>query len=232
MQMSENTNSWIKEYLEPRYPDLVAPYRAAERIRDAALDSGVLPEGNLAIVLESAMSSRTPLGENVAAMLGELADRFDAARSSIRRMAQDSKVHVRINALVALHSHALSQLHQEVLAQALRDRSGKVRGLAADKIMSLGLRPLLPALEEAIARETKQDLRGVLERERDLLRDGFRTEGKDDGTVWVTCRGSGGTTSRSFPLGEMETTGRKWIKEMLSQAAANLGPNWPDPTLG
>jgi len=199
--------------LEPRYPELVAPYRAAERIRDAALDSGVLHEGDLAAILESAKSSRTPLGENVAAMLGELADRFDAARASIRQLAQDSKVHVRVNALVALHSHSLSQLHQQILASALRDRSARVRGLAADKIMSFGLRPLLPALEDAIARESKPDLRAVMEWERDLLRDGFRTEGKEDGTVWVTCRRPGGTTSRSFPIEEMETTGRKWIRE-------------------
>ena len=218
--MSENTNSWIKEYLEPRYPELVAPYRAAEHIHDAALKSGVLSEDGLAIILDSAKSSRTPLGENVAAMLGEIADRFDTVREAIRQLAKDPKVHVRVNALVALESLSVSQLQQEILAAALRDRSARVRGLAADKIMSFGLRPLLPALEDAIASEAKPGLRCVLEWERDLLRDGFRTAAKEDGTVWVTCRRTAGTISRFFQLAEMETAGRKWIQDMAVPGSA------------
>jgi hypothetical protein len=119
---------------------------------------------------------------------------------------------VRINALVALHFQGKSALHDEILAAALRDRSAKIRALAADKIMSFGLRNLLPALEEAIAREAKPELRATLECGRDLLRDGFHIDNCGDGSVRVTCRTGAGVISRSFSKLDMETNGRKWIK--------------------
>ena len=125
--MSEVTKLWIKEYLEPRYPELVAPYREAERIRETALESGHLSESSLSLLMESARSARTPLGENVSSMLGGLADRFPLVRDAIRKMACDKKAHVRINALVALESQRNSPLSGEILSEALRDRSAKIR---------------------------------------------------------------------------------------------------------
>lgn len=211
--MSEVTESWIKGYLEPRYPELVAPYRQAERIREAALRSGQLSESSLSVLLGSAESARTPLGENVSGMLGSLADRFPLVRDAIRAMARDKRAHVRINALVALESHEKSPLHDEILSTALRDRSAKIRALAADKIMGFGLRRLLPELEDAIAREAKPELQGALVWERDLLRDGFRIVDTHNGRVNVTCRTAGGVVSTSFSSNEMETKGRQWIKE-------------------
>ncbi|MEA3099475.1 MAG: hypothetical protein QOF74_3715 [Caballeronia mineralivorans] len=209
----EVTESWIKEYLEPRYPELVAPYREAERIREAALKSGHLSESSLSLLLESARSARTPLGENVSGMLGSLADRFPLVRDAVRMMARDKKAHVRINALVALDSQQKSPLNDEILSGALRDRSARIRALAADKIMTFGLRYLLSELEEAIAREAKPELRATLAWERDLLRDGFRIVDTGDGRVNVTCRTGGGVTSTSFSKNEMKTKGRQWIKE-------------------
>jgi hypothetical protein len=211
--VSEVTESWIKGYLEPRYPELVAPYREAERIRDAALASGHLSESSLSSMLKSARSARTPLGKNVSGMLGRLADRFSMVRDAIRTMARDKKAHVRINALVALDSQQQSSLNEEILSLTLRDRSAKIRALAADKIMTFGLRCLLPELEEAIAREARPELQATLVWERDLLRDGFRCVDAGDGRVNVTCRIGGGVVSTSFSKCEMETTGRQWIKE-------------------
>jgi hypothetical protein len=120
---------------------------------------------------------------------------------------------VRINALVALEFHRKSPLTDEILCQALQDRSARIRALAADKIMTFGLRCLLPELEEAIAREAKPELRATLAWERDLLRDGFRIVDTGNGRVNVTCRIGGGVTSTSFSTNEMETKGRQWIKE-------------------
>lgn len=79
--------------------------------------------------------------------------------------------------------------------------------------MSLGLRGLLPELEEAIGREVKPELRATLEWERDLLRDGFRIDDSGKDRVGVTCRTGGGTVSAWFSNSEMETKGRQWIKE-------------------
>ena len=206
-------DSWIRDYLEPRYPELVAPYREAETIRDAALETGHLSEGSVSLLLISARSRRTPLDENVSGMLRTLADQFPLARSAVREMFRDQAMHVRINALVALHSMQKSALHHEILSVALRDKSARIRALAADKIMSLGLRGLLPELEEAIGREVKPELRATLEWERDLLRDGFRIDDSGKDRVGLTCRTGGGTVSAWFSKSEMETKGRQWIKE-------------------
>ncbi len=207
------TESWIKGYLEPRYPELVAPYREAERICDTALASGQLTESSLSTLLESAKSARTPLGENVSGMLGSLAGRFSIVQDAIRAMARDKKAHVRINALVALDSEQQSPLNAEILSAALRDRSARIRALAADKIMTFGLQCLLPQLEEAIASEAKPELQATLIWERGLLRDGFRIVDAGDGRVNVTCRMGGGVVSKLFSKREMETTGRQWIRD-------------------
>jgi hypothetical protein len=118
-----------------------------------------------------------------------------------------------MNALVALPSQRKSPLHDEILSAALRDRSARIRALAADKIMMCGLRGLLPALEEAIAREAKPELRATLAWERDLLRDGFCIVDTGNRRVNVTCRVSGGVISTAFSKDEMEAKGRRWIKE-------------------
>jgi hypothetical protein len=97
--VSEVTESWIREYLEPRYPELVAPYREAESIRDAALVSGQLSESSISLLVKGAKSPRTPLGENISGMLGSLADQFPQVKDAIRAMFRDKKMHVRINAL-------------------------------------------------------------------------------------------------------------------------------------
>jgi hypothetical protein len=84
----------------------------------------------LATIVECARSPRTPLGENIAALLGELAARFSTAEQSVREMAAHPKAHARINALVAISSTSPTKLHDEVLRIALKDRSSKVRTLA------------------------------------------------------------------------------------------------------
>jgi hypothetical protein len=211
--VSEVTESWIREYLEPRYPELVAPYREAESICDAALVSGQLSESSISLLVKGAKSPRTPLGENISGMLGSLADQFPQVKDAIRAMFRDKKMHVRINALVALHSHQTSSLHDELFAAGLQDRSARVRALTADKIMAFGMRHLLPELEGAIAREAKPELRATLDWERDLLRDGFRIDDAGDGSVKVTCRTGAGTLSAWFSKNDMETKGREWIKE-------------------
>jgi len=130
--VSEAIESWIESTLEPRYPELAAPCREADRICDAALESGHLSESSVSLLVESARSARTPL---------------------------------------------------------------------------------LPALDEAIAREAKPELRATLTWERDLLRDGFHIAESANGRVNITCRVSGGAVSTSFSKDEIETKGRQWIKE-------------------
>lgn len=193
---------WIRDYLAPRYPELVREMSIALRAFDAALSSGVLTGGQLKTLVECAHSPRQPLGENTAALLGELIPRFPEAERAVREMIKHSKSHVRINALVAISSTEPTTLHCDLLRMSLKDRSSKVRLLAADKIMQFGLGDLLADLEAAIEHERTPGTRAKLERELDLLRDGYHLHYRDPQTIWLTCRLPSGNTKGAIVTDE------------------------------
>jgi hypothetical protein len=126
--------TWVRDYLRPRYPELVAPYIEASRLYRNAKRRGAVTSSALKTLLTYARSPRTPLGENVASMLGELYDIDKSVATAIRQLATGRQVHERINSLVALDSCSTSSLHTELFALALGDRSTRVRELAEDKV--------------------------------------------------------------------------------------------------
>ena len=177
---------------------------------------GALSDADARKLLAHARSTRTPLGENAATFLGELCDSHSTAREAVRALASGSRVHERINALVALDSCQSSELHMEILAAALADRSARVRALAADKVVGHGVKSLSSELDSAIAREKSAKLRAELLSNRDLLMHGYhvRREGE---YVHVTCRPPRwSSTSRVFSLGEFEKEGSNWIAKHKS----------------
>jgi hypothetical protein len=129
----------VRDYLKPRYPELVRAYLEARRIFRSSKERGVVGAKDLNKLVGHASSSRTPLGVNAASMLGELYEVDKSVAEGIRKLAAGRQVHERINALVALDSCATDSLHAELFAQALSDRSARVRELAADKIWLRGM---------------------------------------------------------------------------------------------
>jgi HEAT repeat protein len=216
----EPYENWIREYLQRRHPDLVGPFRAALNAFETAIGSGVLTTKQLLELADVVRSPNRPLSENAAVLLGELAAKFPQARHLIEAASQDAKLHVRVNALVALSAMDPGELHDAVLRTALNDRSSKLRLLAANKIAGLGLKNLLPDLAQAILRERDPDARRSLERERDLLRDGFHASSQEDGRVWVTCRlPDGSLRSRFFSSADVESKGLEAIARSLAAEA-------------
>jgi hypothetical protein len=136
-------DDWVEEYLKPRYPELVKNYLEASRIFRGAKERGVVVPKELNKLVGLASSSRRPLGQNAASMLGELYEVDKTVAVGIRRLAQGTRVHERINALVALDSCATDSLHYELLAEALSDRSARVRELATDKVENRGMHTLM-----------------------------------------------------------------------------------------
>jgi hypothetical protein len=214
--LSASEASWIESYLKPRYPDLVASYIQAREIVSAARVSGQLTAGQADQLAIMASSRRKPLGENVAGMVGELAADFPEADRVLQHLATAREVHCRINALAALDSITPCSTHIRLVALLLRDRSAKVRALAASKAMSFGLKELVPALSDAIERETNEKLRAELRWNCDLLRDGYSCKDQGDGCLWISCRRDGGVVSTSFRVKEFESEGRRWIAEQIS----------------
>ncbi len=208
--------SWVRDYLRPRYPELVAPYLEALRITEESKRKGKVSATALETLLLHARSHRTPLGENVAAMLGGLYDMDSRVGEAIRALASGGSVHERINALVALDSCCTAKLQVELFAVALTDRSARVRALAADKIVGHGIGELREQLEAAYQREKKPELKAELATQVEWLTKGFSLRREED-AVWVTCRIPGrGTIGTSFPSSEFESKGRAWIKAQLS----------------
>jgi len=136
-------DAWVHDYLKPRYPELVRSYLEASRIFRSSKKRGAVNAKELNKLVAHASSSRTPLGENAASMLGELYEVDKSVAVGIRKLAEGRQVHERINALVALDSCATDTLHAELFVQALADRSARVRELAADKVKLRGMRHLM-----------------------------------------------------------------------------------------
>jgi hypothetical protein len=209
--------SWVRDYLRPRFPELVAPYLEALQITEQAKLKGELSRAALETLLVHAKSRRTPLGVNVAGMLGSLYEVHSHVGEAIRALACGGSVHERINALVALDSCSTAKLHVELFAAALTDRSARVRALAADKIVGHGIGELHEQLEAAHQREAKPGLKAELATQVEWLTKGYSLK-REDGAVWVTCRIPGrGTVGTSFPTSEFESKGRAWIKAQLSR---------------
>lgn len=189
---------WIRAYLQPRFPDLVAPFRAAVGAADDALRKGELTPEALATVVAAARSPVAAIGENLAKSLGALAESFEPARDAIRELARDAHQQARINALTAAACDVPASLKEEVVCLALRDESTRLRELAASRICEWGFTHLLPQIDAAIAREPSASTRGSLEFNRALLVDGYHVRQTGAGQVWVTFRVSGGSFVSEF----------------------------------
>lgn len=121
--------------------------------------------------------------------------------------------------LVALSSMAPGHLHDDVLRAALKDRSSRIRELAADKIMIFGLTALLGDLEHALACEPEKTKSGLVF-SRDLLRDGVTMRPSENGQIWVSCRRrNGDVVSRFVSSAEIERNGLQAIaREILADS--------------
>lgn len=220
-------DAWVREYLAPRYPDLVAPYLDACAIHEGAIVSGSLDQAQLQRLLSHARSPRTPLGENVATMLGELCAGIPTLGAAIRALAAGARVHERVNALIALSSCPPTELHVELLARLLRDGSARIRILAADKVVAHGLKGLASDLAEAVQRETDVAAASELLTCLDCLNQGFHVR-RDGESVWVTCRPrQGGSVIKQFAPDEYEAIGPAWISAQLSDGQSDADPIRP-----
>lgn len=220
MESTDHVENWIRGYLQPRYPELVPMYREADALKRIATGSGVLSQSALDTLVTYAQDSRASLSQNVAGMLGELASKFPEAAQAVRLLATHRKLHVRLNALVSLHSLQPSPLRVELLAAMLEDRSTRLRQLAADKIMSFGERDLLPRLERAVAAETDAPTACSMNWALELLRDGYRTELQENGQIDVTVRVRAGCVSQVFSETEVRSRGLPAIVESLRHGVA------------
>jgi hypothetical protein len=168
-------------------------------------------------LLASARSARTPLGENVAGMLGKLYATVPAVGIAIRSLAAGKRAHERVNAVVALSPGPVTELHIQLFTHLLSDKSARVRTLAADKIVQHGLVQLSGTIEAAMNKKTDPKIIAELSANLDALRQGYHTSAVGD-SIWVTCRPpQAASISRLFTRQEYEAQGSSWVTEVLRQ---------------
>ena len=209
--------NWIQEYLQPRHPELVEPFRRAGKITEVALQTENLADSDLGILLEHATSGKAILSDNVGDMLGKLANTFPSAQQALETMAQSKKVSTRAQALASLLFVPPCPLHERVYTATLKDRSKKIRRLAAHNIRLQGMAVLLPALTHAVACETDADTCQHMQYNLALLQDGYWQERIDPDTIRITCCSKGSTWSRVFSNDQFETAGRAWLETKVAE---------------
>jgi hypothetical protein len=128
-----------------------------------------------------------------------------------RRMAVDSRSHVRFNAILCLKKATPLDFTLRLIRQGLRDKSANVRGKAADWAGRLRIRQVVSDLEAALAVEKNKKARETIEFELRLLRDGYILTQETDGTFCVTAFTPNGCGSRWFKGPEIEQRGMEAI---------------------
>ncbi len=217
----EKYEPWLRGYLRKRCPELEPPLLAAFDAFDSLQQGKSLTPEVLEPIVEAASSSRRPLYENATPLLSKLTEHHAEARAAVGTMANDSRSHVRFNAILCLGKSTPLSFSLPLLQQGLRDKSAKVREKAADWAGRLRLRELVPDLEESAAREKNAGASGTIEFELKLLRDGYVLEpGSDDGFDITTFSHHGGTAGRWVRRTELESRG---LQAILAELAA---PPW------
>jgi hypothetical protein len=167
------TEKWIEEYLKPRYPELVKPFREARAAFLEITSTGHIRKYLLDAIVATVSSARRPLADSTVEDLGSLTSRFQEARDAVAEMSRSSEMHVRFNALRCIHMNSPIEFRSELLRHGLQDRSKEVRRLAGYEIRMLRELELIPALERTADAESDPQVQAELIFNLRLVRDGF-----------------------------------------------------------
>jgi hypothetical protein len=157
--------------------------------------------------VEAASSSRRPLYENAIGLLVKLTEQFAEARQAVVSMAQDSRSHVRFNAILCLGKSTPRALTLQLIRQCLRDKSARVRQKAADWAGRLRVREIVPDLEQAKSKESYAKARESIAFNLQLLRDGYILERNPDGSCDVSTFTNNGIAARWVSGSELKQRG-------------------------
>jgi hypothetical protein len=207
---------WLRDVLQPRYPELVAPLVAAIEALDLYRSGTPLTEKLLQPIVAAASSSRRPLYENATSFLGSITETQSLAIEAVVKMSKSKDATLRFNAILCLKECTPSDVTLQILRQALIDKSSRVRKKAADWAGRLRLKTLVPELESAAAIEQHTGTRTTILFELRLLRDGYILDPAAPNGFYVTTRTKGGVASRFVSSSELESRGLSEVVRTLA----------------
>ncbi|MEM8866588.1 MAG: hypothetical protein AAGF31_13685 [Planctomycetota bacterium] len=203
----EDYESWIRDTIEPRDPELVQPIRNALDAFGKIQSDGRVDAELLAPIVEAAESHRRPMYEMAAGLLQSLTAEHAEARESVTRMASDKKSQVRFNAVICLGSDTPRDYSVGLVRQALADKSAKVRQKAADWAQRLRMTEIVVDLERALATESNTATKQTIEFSLPLLRDGYIIEDEGDDELSITIPHDRGITGLRMSREELAQKG-------------------------
>jgi len=168
----DDYQDWMNVYLEPRHPEMMRPFQRALAAFDRIQENRRASPRNLRPILEIARSSNRLICENGAVLLGDLAAEYDEAREALEQLSIDARAGLRINAIIALGNRAPRDLGLSIILRSLKDRSARVRAIAADYAARLYLPEAIPTLERALSVEKNHKARTVIDFSLQRLREG------------------------------------------------------------
>ena len=207
---------WLRRW-RARYPELETLLGRAIDAFDAIEERKCVSSELLAPIVEAASGPRTPLWENAIDLLGRLTGQYGEARDAVVAMAQYPRSHVRLNAICCLKKSTPTEMTLQLLREALRDKSARVRWKAADKAVSLRLREIVPELAQADRVEKHGRAKSEISFSLSMLRDGYILERWADGTFQVTTFISNGISGRNVTESELQ---RRGINAIVAEIAS------------
>jgi hypothetical protein len=206
---------WIRGYLKPRYPELVKPFRALLNSYERIKANDHFDKQCWRSVVSAARSPRIPLSGTATRFLADLTAKHQEACEAVSRMSGDSHWYIRCNALLSLGSETPRNLVFTVVSKGIRDKSARVRALAAHQIQYLHMSELISDLEGQLAIEQHESAKFAIELHVRLLRDGYflMPWGEKDRFIWVST--DNGMIGRSITLDELDAKGIDTIMEEL-----------------
>jgi hypothetical protein len=189
--------NWIKDYLKPRFPGLVKDFRACLRGYEWIKTNKRIDRTHLNSVIRAASSSRVTLSATATDFLKDLSARYPEVCEAILKMVNDRRWFVRSSALLSVGRETPRDLVITILKMGLRDRSTRVRGLAAWQVQSLHISEMITGLEDQNEIEPNPEVKYTIDMNLRLLRDGYFIQIINGFSpyVWIpTENGIGGAT--------------------------------------
>lgn len=220
----ESAKRWLTEVIEPRCPELLPPIHAVMDAADRIEEQRCVTEADLDAILFGIRSSRLPLYEYTSNVVSRLTADFEEVRAVLVELSEDKSAQVRFNTILCLGKESPPALAEQIVRKGFTDRSTKVRTKAADWMLRLRLKSLVPDLEEAILHESNAKVRSAMEFTLGLVRDKYLLRPSHDGYDLIIQ--SEGILSRSITQQQLDDEGIEAIVERFYREDAERAARW------
>jgi hypothetical protein len=197
------TRTWLQSH--PRIKD------AERRVIFAAMDCFEALKGKkdvarnqLEPVLAATRCPRPAAWEIGGRLLAALGEKHPAAQEAFRELMASRKADERFQAVLSLSGRLPGSLLQDLLGQALTDRSKRIRSRAAYMSDVLQLREMVPGMLRQAEVERDADVKRDLEFHAAMIQDGYMVESKEGDGLTLHIRLRDGWTWQDIKQSDVD----------------------------